>query len=167
MDITEKKCIDRFKKINWDAIGTSKDFELHRLLISEYFRRVMQFAKSYEIVNPEPWGVIRNYVSYNCTVSIESEEVISSLSQKCGAYMGCYMQGVLWLYILYEKSRSLGVFSPNDKNIYSPLIILCEINGLFSLMHGMMELGDLSSIAYFQDGWKSYARDKPYLDLDE
>lgn len=166
MDSVELKCIDLFKRIHLEAIGTCDDYDCYFSLLNEFFRRATMFAKVHNIDQQEPWQIIKPVLQQNLALSVDAASIIESFSKERGLGQGIYIYTTLANFTLFEKARELGIFGPKDKNIYAPLLRIYELKGEFHNHHGYIEFGDLSQVSIRNYGWMT-TKDEPYIEFDE
>jgi hypothetical protein len=166
MNNVESKCIDLFKKINWDEVGKGENYNHYFSLLIEFFRRATILADKHNIVCNSPWEVIGKIMPTGYRLSSEVENTIENISNK-SSNNRVYISLTLLTFTLFEEAKELGIIPQHEKNIYSPLLKMFELTGAFHTHHGFIEFNDLSQIQIFDRKWIDCKRDEPYVEFDE
>lgn len=166
MDPIETKCIEIFQLIDWKSIGKGEDYGIYHALIVEFWRRAAKFAKFHGTANHTPWDVAQSAFP-NLHYSAEALSVVVQFAAGVPKSAEPMLIRAMLNYILFEKARDQGLVPLQERNIYSPIIKLCQLQGAFYMHHGMMELGDLRQISFDRQGWKQFADRDVILDMDD
>jgi hypothetical protein len=166
MDAIEKKCIEIFKKIEWQNVGKGEEYDKYIDLFFEFLRRTSIFAKQNNITSNVPWSVITELLPKDFSVSDETEKIIEGFSYEARSRV--YVSIALFCYTLFEKARGLGIVSAEEKNIYSPLIKMFMLTGCFHSHHGEIEFNNLMQIHIRDQAWmRTDPRVTPYIEFDD
>jgi hypothetical protein len=168
MDSIENKCLEIFKRVEWSKVGKGEDYDQYVLLLYEFFRRAIIFAKAHNIINEVPWLIIAKILPENCYISEETDKIIEGFANETdGSGQRWFILPALLGYTLFEKAKELGVLSREEKNIYAPLLHMFMINGCFHSHHGYIEFNDLSQIEVRNYEWMGYYQAERYIEFDE
>jgi hypothetical protein len=168
MDAIEQKWLDVFNKIEWGRVGSGKDYNCYVSLFYEFLRRSAIFSKKINVSCPLPWLFIIEALPEACEVSIEAENIINAFADgNPSPGQTRYIALALIGFILFEKARAIGVAGKKEKNIYSPLIKMFQLNGCFHTHHGLVEFDNFSQFPIRDYAWMNAEQQEPYIEFDE